>query len=195
MEKLVPPPTSVPRPTVTGRAESFVRAISKRPLPMKKFDVGQWAIFAPVSVEAAQLPFRQMDAVAINRSLIQQAVTLVNVGVMRRGLGRARRRGRSRRGSRKYAIAGARRCVHAAGPRPVPTAAGCCSARSGDVTVYRRRPRLCQRSMSIVRIVITRLRAIDQVRGRMAVHHHQPGQHEHIAGPGRLEDGAHRDRR
>ena len=40
---------------------------------MKKFEVGQWAILAPVSWKRQQFIFREVDAMPVDRPLIQQA--------------------------------------------------------------------------------------------------------------------------
>jgi hypothetical protein len=44
IEKLVPAPTSVPKPTLTGYSVDFACSNLKSPLPKNKFEVGQKAI-------------------------------------------------------------------------------------------------------------------------------------------------------
>ena len=57
IEKLVPPPRSVARPTRTGRSGRFAVPSLKRPLPRKLFDVGQCASAVPRLVQEREVGF------------------------------------------------------------------------------------------------------------------------------------------
>ena len=78
----MPAPISVPSPTRTGRSLFIARARSKAPLPRKKFEVGQWAIAAPLACSALQLGLLQPDAVAEHRAVAAQAMVIVDVEIV-----------------------------------------------------------------------------------------------------------------
>ena len=145
-------------------------------------------------VKAPQLIFAEVNAVPINRPLIQQAVVIVNVGVILAS-GVELRRPRYLGPVLGYMRLQAQTLVfahQAARQFQLPRAAGQGEARRHAVQAAAPLvPAFDQRC----RVLIAGLGAVADGRWRVAVHHHLARQDEHIALDSGAEDGIDRTRR